>query len=268
MSKSTSVDCEAVMKRLRAAEERIASGDGDDGRCDFGWALLDYCEDSGLKQPPSGLLNRILSELDVHPNVAKNRIQQARTHGRANDGTIQVIDASPEVEPPAEPSTGPSTEIMPASFVDAEIVDPLDEVTARALTDQIKAGLDGIWDLVVRAYTERAWEVLDYSSWDDYCDYEFGTSRLRLPREQRNRVIPSLRESGLSIRAISAATGDGIGTVHRTLSGVPNGTPEPTNDREGQTDDRPDETSDQPKTITGLDGKTPPGNPQPGPARS
>ena len=169
-----------------------------------------------------------------------------------------MVDASLEVEPLAEPTSGPPTEIMSTSLMDAEIVDPLDEATARTLTDQIKTGLDTIWDLVVRAYTERAWEVLGYSSWDDYCEREFGTARLRLPREQRNAVVCFLRESGLSIRAISAATGDGVGTVHRALPGVPNGTPQPTDDREGQTDDRPGESSDQPETITGRDGKTSP----------
>ena len=51
------------MKALRAAEERITSGDDDAGRCDFGWALQDYFNDSGRKQLPSDLLKRIKSEL-------------------------------------------------------------------------------------------------------------------------------------------------------------------------------------------------------------
>lgn len=68
---------------------------------------------------------------------------------------------------------------------------------------------------------------------------EFGSSRLRLPREERQEVVASLRESGLSIRAIEAATGLGRGTVERELrSGVPSGTPD-----------------DEPKVV-GTDGKT------------
>lgn len=105
---------------------------------------------------------------------------------------------------------------------------------ARVLTDQIKVAVEATWELVKRAYVERAWAVLGYESWDDYCTREFGTSRLRLPREERSEVVASLRESGLSTRAIAAATGLGKGTVDRALSGAPNGAPE----------------------ITGTDGKT------------
>jgi len=38
---------------------------------------------------------------------------------------------------------------------------------------------------------------------------------LRLPREERSEVVASLRESGLSLRAIAAATGDSEPTVRR-----------------------------------------------------
>ncbi len=69
-----------------------------------------------------------------------------------------------------------------------------------------------------------AWPALGYETWDAYCTAEFGTARLRLPREERQEVVASLRESGLSVRAISSATGIGIGTVHRELATVPNGT--------------------------------------------
>ena len=109
---------------------------------------------------------------------------------------------------------------------------------ARTLTDRIKVGVEAVWDLVTTAYTERAWAVLGYQSWDDYCTREFGTSRLRLPREERSEVVASLRESGLSIRAIAAATGDSVGTVHESLSpSVQNRTVEP-------------------QTVTGTNGKT------------
>lgn len=108
---------------------------------------------------------------------------------------------------------------------------------ARRITDQIKAGVEAVWHLVEQAYTSRAWSALGYRSWDDYCTREFGTSRLRLPREERQEVVASLRESGLSIRAIAAATGIGDGTVRRSLTGAPNGAP------------------DQ-KPIMGTDGKT------------
>lgn len=110
---------------------------------------------------------------------------------------------------------------------------------ARALTDRIKIAVEGTWHLIEQAYTSRAWAALGYQSWDDYCTREFGASRLRLPREEREEVVASLRDSGLSTRAIAAATGLGLGTVQRQISaGVPNGTPA----------ERP--------AVTGTDGKT------------
>lgn len=162
-------------------------------------------------------------------------------------------------------------------------VTAMDPDAARGLTDRIKVGVEAVWELVKQAYVERAWSALGYSSWDDYCTREFGTARLRLPREERAEVVASLRESGLSIRAIAAATGDSIGTVHDALSpGVQNRTPDnedaladellaaaqtpgaPTEFTPGQTRrvaealDRARQSAEQatePPLITGLDGK-------------
>jgi hypothetical protein len=44
-----------------------------------------------------------------------------------------------------------------------------------------------------------------------------------------------LRQEGLSIRVIAAATGLGYGTVHRELSGDPNGSPGTVTGRDGKT---------------------------------
>lgn len=89
---------------------------------------------------------------------------------------------------------------------------------ARSLTDQIKVAVEGTWELIKRAYVSRAWSALGYRSWDDYCTREFGTSRLRLPREERQEVVGSLRDAGLSLRAIAAATGYSEPTVRRELA--------------------------------------------------
>lgn len=106
-----------------------------------------------------------------------------------------------------------------------EIVADISADEAREITDRIKVGVEAVWHLIVEAYNRGAHRALGYSSWDDYCTREFGTSRLKLPREERQEVVASLRESGLSIRAIAAATGLGQGTVQREVAGVPNGTP-------------------------------------------
>lgn len=88
---------------------------------------------------------------------------------------------------------------------------------ARVLTDRIKTELGDVWQLIVCAYTERAWEALGYTTWDDYCSQEFGTARLRLPREERDTVVSSLRDLGLSSRAIASAIGSSQDPVEREL---------------------------------------------------
>lgn len=113
---------------------------------------------------------------------------------------------------------------------------------ARELTDRIKVAVEGTWQLVKQAYLSRAWAALGYASWDDYCTREFGTSRLRLPREERQEVVASLRDTGMSVRAIAAATGNSVGTIHSELrAGVQNRTPN---------------LAPEPQKITGTDGKT------------
>lgn len=114
---------------------------------------------------------------------------------------------------------------------------PLTREEAVQLTNQIAQAITIAWDLIVRAYHGRAWEALGYKNWDDYCQGEFGHARLALPAEERRERVRSLRENGLSMRAIASATGVSRGTVNNDLapSGVQNWTPE-----EG---------------VTGVDGK-------------
>lgn len=113
------------------------------------------------------------------------------------------------------------------SLVNAETGELLAEMTpdeARSLTDRIKTALGVSWELIIDAYQRRAWAALGFPSWDAYTSAEFGGYRLRLPQEERQDVIASLREAGLSIRAIAAATGAGVRTVQRDLNaGVANG---------------------------------------------
>lgn len=127
---------------------------------------------------------------------------------------------------------------------------------ARALTDRIKTGVEAIWELIKQAYEIRAWAALGYSSWDDYCTREFGTSRLRLPREERQEVVASLRESGLSTRAIAAATGTNQSTIVRDQQRDAFASPD-------GDDDIPDDDSDSQPRVTGTDGASyPPSSPR------
>ncbi|WP_458686397.1 hypothetical protein [Nocardia tengchongensis] len=83
----------------------------------------------------------------------------------------------------------------------------LTEEAARELTNTIRARVAQVWELVKQAYAARVWEPLGYGSWDSYCAAEFEGAQLRIPREERSEVVASLREIGMSTRAIAAATG-------------------------------------------------------------
>lgn len=143
------------------------------------------------------------------------------------------------------------------TLVDAdtgEVVDLLDKSEARDLTDRIKVELSATWDLVAEAYERRAWAALGFDSWDAYCRTEFGEARLKLPREDERDVVRSLRDAGLSIRAIASSTGRGVGSVHRDLAGVPDGTPAPS-----RPEVEPRFKGGAPKPapkVTGTDGKS------------
>ncbi|KZM73301.1 hypothetical protein [Nocardia terpenica] len=107
---------------------------------------------------------------------------------------------------------------------------------ARELTDRIKSHVEQAWELIKQAYAARAWIPLNYGSWDDYCAAEFDRARIRIPREERTEIVVSLRDIGMSTRAIAAATGMAKGTVRKELGQV------------GQID--------PPDAVTGVDGKT------------
>ncbi len=113
---------------------------------------------------------------------------------------------------------------------------PLTEADARELTNQIAEGLADVHSLIVQAWEGRVWEPLGFETWDAWIDANFRGLQLRPPREQREEVVQSMREAGMSVRAISRATDLGVGTIHRASAGVPNGTTE--------------------QESTGLDGKS------------
>jgi len=96
---------------------------------------------------------------------------------------------------------------------------------ARVLTARIRESVAGVWDLIVEAYTSRAWTSLGYDSWDDYTRTEFDGVRIALPREDRREVIGSLRDAGLSTRAIASAIGVDDKTVRNDLAGAENSAP-------------------------------------------
>lgn len=87
---------------------------------------------------------------------------------------------------------------------------------ARSITQEIRDHLKVSWGLIAHAYEIRIWEPLGYDSWDAYLAGEFGAAPLRVPREQRPEIVSSLRQHGLSTRAIAGAMGIDQSTVSRT----------------------------------------------------
>ena len=134
---------------------------------------------------------------------------------------------------------------------------------ARHITDQLREHLEEDYQLIIDAYQRRAWTALGYHTWDDYCSAEFGDIRLKLPREERQDVVRSLRDSGLSLRAIEAATGVSRHTVINDLRQpeqddpqvVQSAPPEPDPDDEVVDAEIVDEEP-APHQVTGTDGKT------------
>ncbi len=151
---------------------------------------------------------------------------------------------------------------------------PITKKQARDLTECIKVAAALTWDLIVKAYNERAWSALGYGSWDDYCDAELSGTRLRLPREERSEVVSSLRDSGMSLRAIQSATGVSRPTIIKDLADAQVVNSLPPEAPGGVTDSTPGQTDRvaaalerarqgtapatiaAPATITGMDGKT------------
>lgn len=142
------------------------------------------------------------------------------------------------------------------SIQNLELIDDasaLNAENARELTRKIRVGLEGTYALIIDAFKGRAWTALGYPTWDAYCQGEFGALSLQPPREERQQVILSLREAGMSVRAIGSATDISHMTVVRDLraleasesplSGVTNVTPE--------------------ASTIGLDGKTYTQKPEP-----
>jgi transposase-like protein len=92
--------------------------------------------------------------------------------------------------------------------------------SARALTNDIQTTITKAWLLIQQAYTSRAWAALGYSTWDAYCETEFRSYRLKLPLEDRREAVASLREAGLSVRAIASGIGISKNTVTADLAQV------------------------------------------------
>ena len=74
---------------------------------------------------------------------------------------------------------------------------------ARRRTDEFKAHTEAWLEELAALYIDQVWWALDYETFDEYCAAELGS--IRLPRAGRREAVLTLRDAGLSIRAISSA---------------------------------------------------------------
>ncbi|MGV0868738.1 helix-turn-helix domain-containing protein [Corynebacterium kalidii] len=93
----------------------------------------------------------------------------------------------------------------------------LDKGTAERLVQEIRVMDAELWGKMMDLYEGRAWIALGFSSWGELCDTEFKANNFRIPREDRREVVMSMRERGMSTRAIAAATNMSPRTVRREV---------------------------------------------------
>lgn len=106
------------------------------------------------------------------------------------------------------------------SLPQGQSIDPLDFDQALELTESIRVSVSDLEEKIVTAYFGRAWVALDYPSWDAYVQGEFKSAPLALPREDRQTQVASLRQQGLSLRAIQSVTGASRPTIINDLRDV------------------------------------------------
>lgn len=89
--------------------------------------------------------------------------------------------------------------------------EPLSVDRAKNLTENIRAAVDRVWELLTEAYEARVWEVLGYSSWEAYVREEFALSR-----SQSYRLL----HQGRVIRELSKAAGAPVTVTGRQAEAI------------------------------------------------
>lgn len=112
-------------------------------------------------------------------------------------------------------------------------LDLVGRITAQNRRVNVEAG--ALVELVAEALKGRAWIPLGYGSWDELVT-EMGWEFRPATTEDRAELVRSMRESGMSLRAIGRTVGTSKSQVERDLaSTVPNGTVGPVTGVNGKT---------------------------------
>lgn len=86
---------------------------------------------------------------------------------------------------------------------------------AKNITAFIRASLEDATEMLIMAWRGKVWEVLGYDSWDAWIDGEFEGIPLALPRATRKAAMVTMKDAGLTTRAIAWAIGVDQATVSR-----------------------------------------------------
>lgn len=73
--------------------------------------------------------------------------------------------------------------------------------------------INDVLDTLVEIQERQDWMALDYKSWSEYYEGEFGPDKLKLTQEERGRVIGALVAAGIPKRQLAKMLGVSEGTV-------------------------------------------------------
>jgi hypothetical protein len=104
------------------------------------------------------------------------------------------------------------------------VTDDLAHDDARLRCDRVKEMVSVVTEDLVTLYERRGWVALGYQSWAELCRVEF--DGVQIAPGHRRAVANELREAGLSVRAIAAATKTTKSTTARDLQVSHSGTPD------------------------------------------
>lgn len=79
------------------------------------------------------------------------------------------------------------------------------------------------FEQIVWQIENRAWEVLDYESWDEMREAEYGDMGVVVPRADRPEIVARLRRTGMTQQKIAEEVGVHEATVSRDLANARSG---------------------------------------------
>src|SRR5947199_508372 len=89
---------------------------------------------------------------------------------------------------------------------------------AAELVDGIRASFEAAWQhysdgctLLVNAYRSEGWTPLGLEDWSAFVSHTLDIDHLKISRAERQAIVATLREGGLTVRAIATATGLSVG---------------------------------------------------------